>query len=887
MIGRTLGQYEISAKLGEGGMGQVYKAHDTKLKRDVAIKVLPDSVANDPERLARFEREAHTLASLNHPNIAQIYGVEDSTPMRALVMELVPGRTLDELIPGLSMTDSIAIARQIADALEAAHDHGIVHRDLKPANIKVKDDGTVKVLDFGLAKTTDGGSATESATMTSPAMTAAGFILGTAAYMSPEQARGKPVDRRSDIWAFGAILFEMLSGRRLFEGETVSDLIAGVLRQDVPWNSLPEETPPSLRRLLRRCLERDPRKRLTAIGDARLDLDDAMERDADAAPLPAATTPAARDRKGFAWPIVLATAATAAAAAALAVVALRPSPVTAPASVARATLLGPEGIPLYPDPAEIVISPDGKYVVFSTGDRADQSGQLWLRSLDSLVARRLEGADGARLAFWSPDSRRIGFFAEGKLKTLSIDGGRPTIVCDAASFRGGTWNASGIIVFAPASAGGLARVSENGGTPAPLTTLDASKKQTNHRFPWFLPDGEHFLYAALPAREGRFDIYIGSLSGGAPQLLDGMESAPVYVEPGWLLFLRQGALSVQRFDASRRALTGEVLTLADVPGGLYDPATMWTAGHSATASSTGILAYLANSVDRTKAVWFDAAGNDGGELRLPSGNYRDVRISPTGKHAALVRQNSPIEAGIALVDLEQQTTIPITTGRGANSWPAWSPDGNDLAFTSDRDGVEDLYVKHIGTTAPESVLYHSSANFKQVNGWSPDSKWFLFHQVDPDSLQNVYMVPAAGGGTARTIAAGPRREAFAKVSPDGNWVAYLSDEPGQFQLFVQRFPEPAARTSITSVGVVFHKWRKDSRQIVFSNITQSAVYAIDVDGTGATFRAMAPRQIMTLPKGVVGMDATPDLKKYLVIVPEAPTAPLSVTVVTNWLAGVK
>ena len=868
-------------------MGQVYKAHDTKLKRDVAIKVLPDSVATDPERLARFEREAHTLASLNHPNIAQIYGVEDSTPVRALVMELVPGKTLDELIPGLSLQDSIAIARQIADALEAAHDHGVVHRDLKPANVKVKDDGTVKVLDFGLAKTTDGGPAAESATMTSPAMTAAGFILGTAAYMSPEQARGKPVDRRSDIWAFGAILFEMLSGRRLFEGETVSDLIAGVLRQEVPWTSLPETTPASLRRLLRRCLERDPRKRLSAIGDARLDIDDAMESEAVPVLPPAAAPAGTRGRTGFSGPSLVATAVIAAAVAASAVIALRPAPAVSPVPVTRSTLLGPEGIPIYPDPAEVVIAPDGRFVVFSTGDRADQSGQLWIRSLDTLVARRLEGAEGARLAFWAPDSRRIGFFADGKLKTMSIDGGRPTILCDAASFRGGTWNSSGTIVFAPASSGGLARVSENGGTPAPLTTLDASKSQTNHRFPWFLPDGDHFLYAALPAREGRFDIYIGALSGGAPQLLDRMESAPVYVEPGWLLFLRQGALTTQRFDASRRTLTGEAQTLRDVPGGLYDPATMWTAGHSATASSNGLLAYLANSVDRTKAIWFDASGTPAGSLKLPSGNYRDVRISPTGKHAAIVRQNSPIEAAIALVDLEQQTSIPITSGRGASSWPAWSPDGRYLAFTSDRDGVEDLYVKDIGTTSPETVLYHSTMNFKQVNGWSPDSQWFLFHQVDPESLQNIYMIPASGRGGAQLIAGSPRREVFGKVSPDGKWVSYLSDEPGQFQLFVQRFPEPAARTAVTSTGVVFHKWRKDSRQIVFSSIDQTTLYAMDVDGSGPAFRAMPPKQIMTLPKGVIAMDAMPDLSKFLVIVPEAPTAPLSVTVVTNWLAGVK
>ncbi|HEX7779776.1 MAG TPA: protein kinase, partial [Vicinamibacterales bacterium] len=545
--GTRLGSYEVTAPIGAGGMGEVYRARDTKLNRDVALKVLPELVAADAERLARFRREAQVLASLNHPNIAHLYGFEDAVGTQALVMELVPGKTLAERIAEgpLALSEALPIARQIADALEAAHEHGVVHRDLKPANIKVKDDGAVKILDFGLAKAIagDAGSGTPDPS-NSPTLTAAaagtqmGMILGTAAYMSPEQARGRPVDRRADVWAFGCVLYEMLAGRRAFAGDDVTETLATVLKDPPDWRGLPPDVPLAIRRVLRRCLEKDPRRRLSAIGDARLEFDepdDVRPTSAPAAPL----------RKPI-GPMLMAAAAGAIATAFVAFGLWRtagPGASAESTAAMRTSVLAPESVVFSPDAADSAISPDGRLVVFVTGSVSGTGdAQLWLRPVNALAAQRLENTTGAYLPFWSPDSRRLGFFADGKLKTIGVDGGRPDVICDAPTGRGGTWNARGDIVFAPAAAGGLFRVSANGGDPTPVTTLDAGAKETGHRFPQFLPDGEHFLYAALPVRAGKFNIFVGSLGTGAREPLAQMENVPVFAEPGYLLFLRKGVL---------------------------------------------------------------------------------------------------------------------------------------------------------------------------------------------------------------------------------------------------------------------------------------------------------------------------------------------------------
>jgi serine/threonine protein kinase len=550
--GTRFGPYEVTGPIGAGGMGEVYRARDTKLGREVALKVLPELFAKDPERLARFEREAQLLASLNHPNIAHIHGVEESVGTSALVLELVEGPTLaDRIARGpLPLGEAIAIARQIADALEAAHENNVIHRDLKPANIKVREDGTVKVLDFGLAKalSPDAASGTAGA-MNSPTMSARatemGLILGTAAYMSPEQAKGKTADRRADVWAFGVVLFEMLTGRQAFTGETPSEVMASVMKEEPNWMVVPATLPAPIRRLLRRCLEKDPKKRLSSMSDVRLEL---TETDAEAAPVPASSVPTPQRRSLL--PVAVAAIAGVAlttAAFLFIVPALRAS---SHREAARVSIIGPEGVTLYFEGSDSAISPDGRHVVFTVVD-ANGSFKLWLRSLASLQAIPIAGTETGHLPFWSPDSQQIAFFTTDKLKKVPVAGGTIQTLCDARDGRGGTWGTQNTIVFAPSSSGGLQSVSANGGDPKPATSLDAKLGQTGHRFPWFLPDGKHFLFASLPAKGLKYDIFVGSIDDASAQPLMESEAAPVYADPGYLLFARKDVLVAQPFDPGR------------------------------------------------------------------------------------------------------------------------------------------------------------------------------------------------------------------------------------------------------------------------------------------------------------------------------------------------
>jgi predicted Ser/Thr protein kinase len=618
-IGDRVGAHQILGMVGAGGMGEVYRARDTKLNRDVALKVLPAQVAHDPDRLARLTREAQVLASLNHPNIAGIYGIESA----ALVMEFVEGDDLSKLIASgpMPLSELLPIAKQIADALEAAHEQGIIHRDLKPANIKVKADGTVKVLDFGLAKALGSDASSVIDVMNSPTLTVhatqMGVILGTAAYMAPEQARGKAVDRRADIWAFGVVLYEMLTGRRVFDGDDVSITLASVLKDDPKWHELPADLPPPLARLLRRCLEKDPKRRLSSIADARLELD---EREPASAIVGAAPPRHREARPSLAsrfWPALVGVAITAAAAAAMWPSASRP----AIAGVWRLSILAPPGETVFPDSTGVAVSPDGTRVAFVVGSVARSENELWVRSIDSMVARRLEGTTGAALPFWSPDGTRIGFFTSSKLKIVSASGGRAETLCDAPSGRGAVWTRANVILFAPDAGGPLFRMSASGGTPVPVTSLDHARKEYGHRFPTMLPDGDHFLYAALPGKNGKFDILAGSLSDKSSTVVASLEAAPVYAEPGWLLYARQGVLAALPFDARTLKVTGDPVILGDEPSMILDPATSWTAGRSVSLSDSGSLAYYSASSQNTIATWYDANGAPAGALNLPAGHY--------------------------------------------------------------------------------------------------------------------------------------------------------------------------------------------------------------------------------------------------------------------------
>ncbi|HEX6465493.1 MAG TPA: protein kinase, partial [Vicinamibacterales bacterium] len=828
--GSWLGSHEIVAQIGAGGMGEVYRARDTKLNRDVAIKVLPEIFAADPERLARFTREAQTLAALNHPNIAHIYGVEESGKVHALVMEFVDGEDLAQrLVRGaIPLDEALPIARQIADALEAAHEQGIVHRDLKPANIKIRPDGTVKVLDFGLAKAMGAGpeDASSPNVANSPTFTAhatqLGMILGTAAYMAPEQARGKTVDRRADIWAFGAVLYEMLTGKRPFEGDEISDVLASVLKSDPVWSAIPADAPASIRRLLHRCLEKDPRKRLSAIGDARFDLD---ERDALDAP---AVGPALSMRPRRAWSTSLAWALAGALVTAAILLWMRPSP-SVNTRATRLSILPPAGAsPLYPDATAVAISPDGTQIAFELGNNTSTT-ELWVRSLGSLDAHRLDATIAAQMPFWSPDSRRIGFFAGDKLETIDATGGRAQVLCDAPNGgRGAVWTPANDIIFAPEVDGPLYRISASGGTPTRLTTLDPSRKESGHRFPSLLPDGDHFLYAALPGHDGLFDIVAGSISDPkARTVIGSMETAPVYADPGWLLHMRQGALAAQRFDAKALKLIGHPLTFDDAPSTILDPRFSYTAGRPVSVASNGLLAYSTDPSDNTNAIWLDTAGQTTGTLNVPRGHYDFAAIAPDGLHAVLVRSTSPSQSSLWLTDLARGGATPLTTGHGRNDSPVWSPDGSRLVFDSDRDGAGDLYVKELNDSSPERLLHRSTVLFENPESWSPDGKSIVMTLVDAGTQDDVWVLDA-DGRELRPLVNGPGKDLSGRVSPDGHSLLYVSNETGRPQLYVTAFPHQAPHVQVSTDGAFGGWWMPDGRQIVYVSEDWRTLSRVDI-----------------------------------------------------------
>ena len=889
--GTRLDSYDVIALLGTGGMGAVYRARDTRLNRDVAIKVLPDIFAggSKEDRLARFEREAQTLASLNHPNIAHIYGLVDLPDTgRGLVMEYVAGDTLAARLThgALPLDETMPIARQIADALEAAHEHGIVHRDLKPANVMVTAEGVVKVLDFGLAKAADpsGMSAVgvaESPTFTAH-MTQFGMIVGTAAYMAPEQARGKTVDRRADIWAFGVVLYEMVTGRRAFSGEEMSDVLASVLRQDIDWTALPAATPSRLRQLLERCLEREPKSRLRDIGEARVTIAK-IEAGAPDSSSSTVAPVAAPPRRGW-MPYALFAVIAAVVTSAIWLAVLRPSSKRTTAALARVSLLPPPGAELFADSTGVAISPDGTMVAFIVGGVSGSDSQLWVRSLASTTARRLEDANGANLPFWSPDGRRIGFFTTSKLKTIAVSGGRSETVCDTPGGRGAAWNSSNVIVFAPDVAGPLYRVDATGGTPIAVTSLDATKKEYGHRFPSFLPDGDHFTFAALPSHNGRFEIYVGSISGGATARtpIGSMESAPVYADPGYLLHDRQGVLIAQQFDSASLTLQGDGTPMQDEPSMQLEPTLSYTAAAPVSVSKNGTLGYFSASSNNTAAEWYDAAGHEIGALDIPDGHYDQAVISPDGRKAVFVKSTSPSESALWLVDLNSGSAVPLTSAPGRNDDPVWSPDGARIVFAADREGGQNVYVKTIGDATPERLLYKSDVPFKSPASWSPDGKWIAITQLDTSTGQNLWLLPA-DGGVMKLFYAGPTRDNAGPVSPNGRWLAYTSDQTGRLEAYVQSFPTPGQAVQVSRGGSGAVWWNPDSSRLVYLDDRFRALWRVDVR-PGPTLSAAAPVKMGDLPPNISWMAATPDRQKFLALAPKR-SGTGSITLVQNWRAA--
>jgi serine/threonine protein kinase len=883
--GTSLLHYRVAEKIGEGGMGAVWRATDATLDRDVAIKVLPADFASDAERLARFEREAKVLASLNHPNIGAIYGFHEANSVRFLAMELVSGEDLSQRLEkgSVPFSEAAEIARQMAEALEYAHERGIVHRDLKPANVKITPDGTVKVLDFGLAKAVVGDSSAAGPTSTPtilPTMTSAGtaigMILGTAAYMSPEQARGKPVDKRADIWAFGVVLFEMLTGRRLFDGETVSDTLAAVLTRSIDLDALPASVPAPLRRLLARCLERDSRTRLRDIGEARIALASPIAAEPEIGV--AAATPRRR-----AWMLAAAAIVLLAVGAAGALFATRTRSTAPTGTLSRFSITPTGNATLAGDGVDARISPDGRTLAFlatsSTGTTS-----LWVRSLDSLVARPIAGTEDGHLPFWSPDSRYLAYLGKGKLSRVLLAGGTPETICRVGDARGATWNRDGVIVVAPESAGPLYRVSERGGTLVPVTELDATREETGHRWPFFLPDGKHFLFVTLPAKQGNFDVFIGSLDSKDRRFLFTANGAPIYADAGYLIYPRENTLVAHRFDAATLTVTGEPVSLGEAPARSY-----WTGSPVVSASNDGVLARWGQGIPNTVLQWYDRTGNPAGDVPLPAGRSIQVRLSSNGKRLAVVRQSSASETDIWLLDLDRPVPSRFTFGPSSNVCVAWSPDDSRIAFASDRFGPNDIFVKSTNGATEETAVLTGGAMFKLPTSWSPDGKTIVFFQPDPKTSWDIVLLPLDGKSQPVPLIHTPVSEGPGEVSPDGRWIAYYSEEAGRPELFVQSFPVTGAKYQVSSGGVssatgaITPRWTRGGRELMFVGGDGLTVMAVDVT-TGPTFHAGIPRELFKLRSDFVGIDFPPDGERILTVAPAGTPQAASITIDLSWPA---
>ena len=811
--GSRFGPYEILSLLGVGGMGEVYRARDTRLKRDVALKVLPEQFSQDPDRLARFQREAELLATLNHPNIAAVYGLELVDGLTGIVMELVEGHTLAEKLEpsrGLALDEALAIARQIADALEAAHERGIIHRDLKPANVKVRVDGTVKVLDFGLAKATEAARGTSfdianSPTITSPAMmTGVGAILGTAAYMSPEQAKGRPADKRSDIWAFGCVLYEMLTGTRAFKGEDVSDVLARILERDPDFNALPPTTPPAIRRLLRRSLEKDRKRRLPDIGVASLEIDEALT-----TPAELAVAPAAQPRR-VDWRVALGGAVLGVAVAATAAT-LYVRRSTSDAIVTRLEISTPGTV----FPFMFALSPDGRRLAFVTSATGSQQ-QLAVRSLDQVGVQILAGTEGAGSPFWAPDSRNIGFAAVGKLKRVDLSGGAPQVIADAPNFQGGTWNSEGVIVFAPENFGGLVRVSATGGTPVEVTHVVLG--QPSHRWPQFLPNGRHVLFLAAGGTPApTHGIYVASLDGGEPTRVVAAEQNAMYAAPGYLLRVSQGVLVAQRFDAARATVSGDPVPVAQAVGQNDGN------GRSAfSVSAAGILSHRSAGAagGRRQLVWFDRAGKVLGTVGQPDDNNpTSPALAPDDRRVANGR-NVQGNTDIWLIEIGREVATRFTFDPVLDVSPVWSPDGSRVVFRSLRNGPSDLFVKPANGAADEQPLLVTPQG-KTPLDWSRDGRFLLYANQDPKTQSDLWVLPLApstGAADARKpfpVVQTSFDETQGQFSPDARWLAYTSNESGRDEIYVRPFPESGGKWQVSTAGGSQSRWRPDGKELFY------------------------------------------------------------------------
>jgi eukaryotic-like serine/threonine-protein kinase len=905
LVGRTLSHYRITAAIGAGGMGEVYRATDTTLGRDVAIKVLPPAVARDAERLSRFRREAHLLASLNHPHIAAIYGLQEADGTPFLALELVDGEELRERLARgpIPVAEALEIAEQIAEALEEAHQKGIIHRDLKPANVKLTPDGRVKVLDFGLAKAwaTDVADGSSSSAMLSQSPTFAqtgtlgGLVLGTAAYMSPEQARGKPVDRRTDVWAFGVVLWEMLSGRALFAGGTVTDVIAAVVTQEPSLDTLPESTPPAIRRLLSRCLRKDPRTRLPDIGAARLELQDVIAGTTVDPVAPAVVEQATRAqlqrhrRERWAWAGLSVVALG--LAGLLAFLHLRETEPPSGAA-ARFAVDAPDGW-LWPTESDIhwpAPSPDGRHVVFvaSRADGAqDATSMLWLRPLESLTARPLAGTEGGFQPMWSPDGRSVAFFTARELRRLDLAAGTVQRICNlpATVVTAGDWSPSGTILFA---AGGnnavIYAVAASGGEPRALTTLDTARGESNHHFPQSLPDGRRFLFL-VGGDEGVNGLYVSSLDApGERQLIAPGWVRRVYAA-GHLLSAADGTLVAQPLDLRNMTLRGDRVPLApSVATWPLNRAFGWFG-----VSPGGTVGYLSagGGGSQLQLAWRDRKGDPIGTLGTPA-NFGQIALSPDERTVAVEIPDAGGQYDIWALDVARGVASRVTSGPGNKRDPVWAPDGRSIAFIARTDKGAELRRKGLRASDAETVV--ASSELEEVpEYWLPSGDALLTLRRDPRrDEQSVWLLPL-GGGDPEAVLTGSRLDE-PQLSPDGRWLAYVSSEAGTDDVYIEPFRREGDRVRVSVAGGGQPKWRHDGRELYFVSLA-NRLMAVDVRAAGERLDVSLPVELFEL-YGIQGTgldDYAPsgDGQRFLVKVPVGEDRRPALHVLTNWTSLVR
>ncbi|HEY7185880.1 MAG TPA: protein kinase [Vicinamibacterales bacterium] len=863
LTGQRVGPYEIGPLIGSGGMGHVYRAHDSKLGRAVALKILPHHFADDAERRARFEREAKLLASLNHPHIGAIYGFEDRDGVYGLVLELIEGHTLSERLRTgpIPVAQALTLARQIANALEAAHARGIVHRDLKPANVMLTSDGAVKLLDFGLAKSR--------AAMADAETTGVGVVVGTAAYMSPEQARGEETDARTDVWAFGCVVSEMLTGHKAFAGATASDTIAAILTSEPDWRGLPASTPEPVQRLLQRCLEKDPKQRLHDIADARIELDD-VHRDESGGVV--------RKRGAYRGRALL----IGAAALVLAAIALVGWMLRRPEAPVRPTRLSISTPGFISPQLSGIVSPDGTRVAFVSTAGSGKL-MLWIRALDDLEARMVPGSEDAAHPFWSPDGQQIGFLADGRLKITDPTGAAGVrVLTDAPLRSGASWSRQDMIVFVRPD--GLAMIPASGGTPTVVIARDRDGCQ--EAWPAFLPDATHILFFCR-GREDQRGVYVGSVETHEKKRLISGGLRPAYAS-GHLFTVRGETLMAYPFDTDRLQTTGDPVPVADG---------IWTAPGAGQASysvsNDGVLAYVNAAVSKAQFSWFDRGGKLQGRIGERDRSFATPQLSPDARRL-LIAQGPTAADHVWVMDATGGASSRLTFGSGRDYSPVWSPNAMRLAYLSGGSRGGKIMLKNADGSGAEQAVFESD-RLVSIDAWSPDGRFVVFTATGPRSLSDIWLLPVAGAKRATPFLESPFNKTQAQVSPDSRWIAYTSYESGGDEVYVESFPTPGSKKQVSVGGGVQPRWRRDGKELFYLATDGRLMATAVMSGKTLAFGETKPLfKTAVIPHGSqsIGLatyyDVTPDGQRFLCVIPSASDTTFApITVVLNWQAALR